>query len=187
MEITSLELFDLYGNGTLVMKTNVDEPDPSLRYAWYVKTGGSNIHKGSYQRNSFTAVQLNQLGTYVVKAFVRDGNGQTVTMEQEFHATKRTSPTLLASHKKSLVITPVVSHVSGPFWQFSIVENFEHAKYAWYVYQEGSLEPVFKAPYDTENYMIHKFEAPGSYFIKAFVMQDGIKRSARSQVVTVSL
>ena len=170
MKIISLDLFDLYGNGTLVMKTHVDKPDSSLRYAWYVKTGGSNIYKGSYQDNPFTAVQLSQLGTYVIKAFVRDGEGNKQEFAATFLATKRTSPKL--AKMVTFSVTPVVSHVSGNFWRFSVVENFEHAKYAWYVYQEGSLEPVFKAPYDTENYMIHKFEAPGSYFIKAFVIQD---------------
>lgn len=187
MKIVSLDLFDLFGDGTLVMKTNVDEPDSAFRYAWYIKEDGKNIYKGHYQRNPYAAFQLKRLGSYSVKAYVRDGNGETVTAEAEFTATKKTSPQLAQPQKVQFTVTPSVSHVSGAFWQFSIAENFDNAKYAWYVYQEGSLEPVFKTPYDTESYMIHKFETPGSYFIKAFVIQDGVKRSARSQVFTVSL
>ena len=40
MKIVSLDLFDLFGDGTLVMKTNVDEPDSAFRYAWYIKENG---------------------------------------------------------------------------------------------------------------------------------------------------
>lgn len=186
MNITGLDLFDLYGDGTLVMKTAVDGADASTRYTWYVKQNGKTVYKGAYQRDPFTAVQLEHLGTYVVKAFVRDGEGSKQEFEATFSATKRTSPKL--AQAEAFSVTPVASHVSGGFWQFSVEESFEpESKFAWYIYQEGVSDPMVKLPYNNESKAFYKFEAPGRYYVKAFVMQDGRKQSASSNVFEVTL
>ena len=162
MNITGLDLFDLYGDGTLVMKTAVDGADASTRYTWYVKQNGKTVYKGAYQRDPFTAVQLEHLGTYVVKAFVRDGEGN----KQEF----------------------VASHVSGGFWQLSLEESFPpESKFAWYIYQDGVSDPMVKIPYSHESKAFYKFETAGRYYFKAFVIQGGNKQSASSEVFTVTL
>ena len=187
MNITGLDLFDLYGDGTLVMKTAVENVDLSARYAWYVKQNGKTVYKGSYQRDPFTAVQLEHLGTYVVKAFVRDGEGNKQEFESSFSATKRTSPKLALAEAEAFV-TPVATHVSGGFWQFSVEESFEpESKFAWYIYQEGVSAPIVKMPYSHESKAFYKFETAGRYYVKAFVMQDGRKQSASSDVFTVTL
>lgn len=186
MNITGLDLFDLYGDGTLVMKTAVEGADASTRYAWYVKQNSKTVYKGSYQRNPFTAVQLKHLGTYVVKAFVRDGEGNKQEFEATFSATRRTSPKL--AQAEAFSVTPVASHVSGGFWQFSVEESFEpESKFAWYIYQEGVSDPMVKMPYSNESKAIYKFETAGRYYFKAFVIQAGNKQSANSEVFTVTL
>lgn len=186
MNITGLDLFDLYGDGTLVMKTAVDGADASTRYTWYVKQNGKTVYKGAYQRDPFTAVQLEHLGTYVVKAFVRDGEGNKQEFEATFSATRRTSPKLAQAEAEAFSVTPVASHVSGGFWQLSVEESFEpESKFAWYIYQEGAIEPMVKMPYSHESKMIYKFETAGRYYFKAFVIQDGNKQSASSEVFTV--
>lgn len=186
MNITGLDLFDLYGDGTLVMKTAVDGADASTRYTWYVKQNGKTVYKGAYQRDPFTAVQLEHLGTYVVKAFVRDGEGSKQEFEATFSATKRTSPKL--AQAEAFSVTPVASHVSGGFWQFSVEESFEpESKFAWYIYQEGVNDPIVKMPYNHEPKAFYKFETAGRYYVKAFVMQDGRKQSASSNVFEVTL
>ena len=188
MNITGLDLFDLYGDGTLVMKTAVEDVDLSARYAWYVKQNGKTVYKGSYQRNPFTAVQLEHLGTYVVKAFVRDGEGNKQELEATFSATKRTSPKLAQADEISFSLTPVASHISGGFWQFSLEESFPpQSKFAWYIYQEGVSDPMVKLPYNNEAKAFYKFETAGRYYVKAFVMQDGRKQSASSNVFEVTL
>lgn len=188
MKITGLDLFDLYGDGTLVMKTAVEDADSSTRYAWYVKFRGQTVYKGSYQRDPFTAVQLEHLGTYTVKSFVRDGDGNKQELEATFSATKRTSPKLAQAEENAFSVTPVASHVSGGFWQFSVEESFdEESKFAWYIYQEGVSEPMVKMPYSHEFKAFYKFEAAGRYYVKAFVIQDGNKQSASSDVFTVTL
>ena len=184
MNITGLDLFDLYGDGTLVMKTAVDGADASTRYTWYVKQNGKTVYKGAYQRDPFTAVQLKHLGTYVVKAFVRDGEGNKQEFEATFSATRRTSPQL--AQAEAFSVTPVASHVSGGFWQFSVEESFEpESKFAWYIYQEGVSDPMVKMPYSNESKAIYKFETAGRYYFKAFVIQGGNKQSASSEVFTV--
>lgn len=187
VEIIGLDLFDLYGDGTLVMKTLVDKPDPSLRYAWYVKLCGQKIFESHYQRNPFTAVRLSHLGNYLIKAFVRDGEGNKVTQEETFIANKYTSPQL-ALTDTSFTVTPVATQISGAFWQFSVEGSFaEDTKFAWYIYQEGQDDPMEKIPYSKDNNTIYQFKAPGNYYAKAFVIQDGVKRSAFSDAFTVKL
>lgn len=187
MEIIRLDLFDLYGDGTLVMKTEVDEPDPSLRYAWYVKAYGQKIYETHYQRNPFTAAQLQHLGSYVVKAFVRDGEGNKVTLEKTFTANKYTSPQL-ALTDTSFTVTPVATQISGAFWQFTAEGTFgENTRFAWYVYQEGADTPIEKIPYSKDPSTVYQFTAPGRYYVKAFVIQDGVKQSASCVPFTVTM
>ena len=42
-------------------------------------------------------------------------------------------------------------------------------------------------PYNHEPKAFYKFETAGRYYVKAFVMQDGSKQSASSDVFTVTL
>lgn len=188
VEIIGLDLFDLYGDGTLVMKTLVDKPDPSLRYAWYVKLCGQKIFESHYQRNPFTAVRLSHLGNYLIKAFVRDGEGNKVTQEETFIANKRTSPQLALLDDTDFMVTPVISNISGAFWQFSVDGSFaEDTKFAWYIYQEGQDAPMEKIPYSKSSNTIYQFKAPGNYYAKAFVIQEGVKRSGTSDPFVVML
>lgn len=188
MKIVALDLFDLYGNGTLVMRTVVDQPSTALRYTWYIKKNGKNIYKGHYQRNPYMAFQLEHLGTYTVKAYVWEGKGEAMSFEADFTANKRTSPELAKTIEQNrFQITPVVTHISGAFWEFSLEEDFgEDAQFAWYVYQADNPEPVSKQMYSSESRMVHQFEQPGNYYVKAFVIKDDVKCSACSQVFTVA-
>ena len=37
MKIVKVEAFDLYGDGTLIVKTDLDEIGTDTRFAWYLK------------------------------------------------------------------------------------------------------------------------------------------------------
>ena len=183
MKIKEIEAFDLYGDGTLVLKTNVDEPEDNLRYAWYVKLNNKIEHEVKYQKKSFAAVTLKQYGTYKVKAFVMNKDKEKVISEIEFTCNKNTSPNI-----RKFIITPVVSCVSGDFWKFSIKETFEDGtKYAWYIYRDGENEPYVKTDYSTETSIIHQFNNSGTYFIKVFVIKNGVKYSKRSEKFNVNI
>lgn len=185
MEITGVELFDLYGDGTLVIKTNVDQEDETLRYAWYISESKELIYKGKYQNKPFTAIQLKHLGSYTVKAFVMDGNGNKAEFLTKFAANKRTSPKLPHPIPQ---VTPSVTHISGAFWQFSVDANLEkNARIAWYVYQEGQPNPIAKLPYASDKEAIYQFEKPGNYAVKVFIVQHGEKKSFLGSLFTVTL
>lgn len=185
MTINEIELFDLYGNGTLVMKTNVEEPRDDLRYTWYVKSNGQLIYKGTYQRNPFTAIQIEHLGLYVVRAFVRDGEGNKVELAAEFCASKKTSPVLAAAEAENdtVSVVPKVEHISGTFWQFSAEGNIpENAKYAWYIYREDQIDPIFKGSYSADANLLYDCKESGSYHAKLFVLFDGRKISVNTEI-----
>ena len=188
MKIATVDVLDLFGDGTLVMKTTVDEPGTAMRYAFYVKENGKNIFKSAYQTCPYMGFRLEHLGSYVIKAFARNGTEEAVHTEVSFDADKRTSPKLAKVKKPVFPVTPVVSHVSGNFWQFSLVETFvPGTKFAWYIHQEGTDTPIIKTPYTEDSKLIHQFEESGRYYVKGFVVQSGTKRSAKSGVFTVVL
>lgn len=170
MIIKEIELFDLYGDGTLVMKTNVDTPTEDLRYTWYVKLNGQLIHKAGYQRNPFTAIHIDHLGKYVVKAFVRDANGEKVEEEVVFVANKKTSPQLAMEETKPMIIAKA-DHISGAFWQFSAEGEIpENAKYAWYLYKKDVSEPIFRGAYVNTCNFVYNISESGEYLAKLFVL-----------------
>jgi hypothetical protein len=182
MEIKEVEVFDLYGNGTLVLKTNVAEPTDDLRYCWYVRQGNKTIWKGAYQRKPFAAASVEMPGDYTIRAYVRDGEGNKVEMEVPFSADRVNSPLLVdatAVHAKA-------SNISGPFWKLELVEEpGEGAEYAWYLYQEGEEQPVHKGEYSDRSDYVHRFEEPGTYRAKLFVRVNKQRRTALTDWFTV--
>ena len=85
-------------------------------------------------------------------------------------------------------MTPVATQISGAFWQFTAEGTFgENTRFAWYVYQEGADAPIGKLSYVKDPNAVYQFTAPGRYCVKAFVIQDGVKRSALSEPFTVTL
>ncbi|MDD3164311.1 MAG: PKD domain-containing protein [Oscillospiraceae bacterium] len=189
MEIKEIELFDLYGNGTLVMKTNVDAPTSAMRYAWYVKKDSKLIMKGVYQKEPFTACQLESRGLYTVKAFVRNGKEEKVEQTATFRATAKTSPALASAAQQtpSLTLTPKYEQISGAFWQFRAEGAFpENAEFAWYLFREGEEQPVHREMYPSAPEYTHKFEEPGRYHVKVFVKLGAQKKSADSACFEVA-
>ena len=187
MNISELELFDVSENGLLVMKTNVDEPAEDLRYAWYVKENGVFIYKSQYRHNPYTAVQLPYRGSYAVTAFVRNGTGEKITKEMVFRADRKTSPLLADKEVEHFnVCAPAVEHISERFWRFHAAGDLpEGARFAWYIYREGVKEPLVRSAYAEEPTYMHKFEAPGNYSVKMFVVVGDAKRSAVGETFTV--
>ena len=183
MKIKELELFDLYGDGTLVMKTNVDIPNDNFRFCWYIKEKGRLIYKGNYQRNCFLAFQLPHLGKYMIKAFVRDEQGEKVETEVEFYATKKTSPQLaLAESTITFLVEPKVEHISGGFWCFQVEGELpENANFAWYIYKEEIDEPVLRTGYSEQSNYTYKFDTSGTYYVKLFIVANGKKKSIVSE------
>lgn len=189
MNITELELFDVTGEGFLVLKTNVDEPTADLRYAWYVKENGFFLYKGQYQRNPYVAVQLPHLGRYNITAYVRNSKGEKITKNTVFRANTKTSPFLKETDENQLSVDPpAVEHISGGFWRFQAFGELpEDARFAWYIYHNGESTPFVRSVYAEEPTYVHKFEESGEYSVKLFVMTENTKCSVMSDSFTVEV
>lgn len=190
MNITKLEVFDLYGDGTLVLKTNVDKEANSLRYAWYVQKDKKTLYKSEYQDKPFLGYRISIPGKYKIKAFVRDIlNKEKTQIEIEFLVNRKTSPLLMEEVKKlPSSLQPVASQMYGEFWRFSVSGDLpQEAEYAWYVYQQGESKPVFRGKYSTVAEYIYKFETPGLYRVKLFTCIEKIKTSEISDWFLVIL
>lgn len=183
MNIVFNDAFDIYGDGTLVLRIIPDEYNEDFRYAWYVKLNNKIIHEVKYQKKPFASVKLKKYGEYTIKAFIMDKNKQKDIQEITFICNENTSPDL-----NKFAITPVVKCVSGAFWEFSVKEKYEEkAKYAWYIYKDGEKEPILKLNYSYDPSFIHEFKENGTYYIKAYVIKNDIKCSKLSKKFKVSI
>ena len=188
MKIGKIEAFDLYGDGTVVLKTNMAEGGSDLRFAWYIMRDQRTIFKSPYQKQPYRSWKLYQYGKYTIKAFVKNGQGEKVRKETAFTFNRRTSPKLKNQADKLLHESPVIEKISGPFYRMYVGETLsKDAKYAWYIYQVGAKEPIVRQMYTNSSEYIHAFRESGEYYVKVFVMLDGAKESVKSEPFQVKL
>lgn len=186
MKIKEIEVFDLYQDGTLVLKTNVDAPSADLRYAWYILHGAEVIFKSPYQSVSFTSYQVKEPGMYTIKGFVVDAQKNKERLAVQFLANSKTSPQLVEKMLLTLSLRLQAEWISGPFWKFTVTgEVPPNVQYAWYLYREGDKNPVHREMYSTCNEYVHQFEESGTYQFKVFVLLDDKKYSKVSDYFTV--
>ena len=186
MKIRDVDVFDLYGDGTLVIKTNVEDAGEGVRYAWYVKQGKRNVFKGTYQAKPFMSYDIPAIGTYVVKAFVKNQAGEKAEKEVTFNANRRTSPLLVSAASLPLEGAPEIEHISGPFYRMSLRQNLpESARYAWYIYRKDEKEPFARQMYSESSEYVFAFQNPGEYYVKVFVTLDNAKSSLKSDLFKV--
>ncbi|MBR2743520.1 MAG: hypothetical protein IKD89_08015 [Clostridia bacterium] len=201
MKILSVDVFDLYGDGTLVFKTNVDTPeDKSVQYAWYVKKGDRTIYKGAYGMKPFMAYEIKEPGNYLIKAYaLNDSIGQKDKYELFFTADRETSPMLFASKKKGAPAPapaavsphtgrpPKVTHVAGHFWHAAVSGEYPvGSKFAWYIYLNGSTTPLERFSYSEDTECVCRLAEPGSYQVKLSVVSGKKKETSLSEKFTVT-
>ena len=186
MKIREIEAFDLYGDGTLVIKTNMEEEEEGLRYAWHIMQNRRTIFKIPYQVRPYAVWHIPQRNSYFVKAFVKNAAGERIQEVITFTADRHTSPKLEAPEEKLLTEPPVVENISGPFYKLYLRQTFpENAQYAWYVYRVGDETPVSRQMYTNAAEYIYAFQEPGEYYVKAFILLNGIKDSVKSEILTI--
>ena len=187
MNIRNVDVFDLYGDGTLVIKTNAEGAGDNTRYAWYVRQGKRNIFKGAYQAEPFMSYDLPTPGDYTIKAFVKNQAGEKAEKEVAFHANRRTSPLLASDSQLQLEGGPQIEHISGPFYRMSLRDERlpEDARYAWYIYRKDEKEPFARQMYSDSSEYVFAFQDPGEYYVKVFVILDNAKNSLKSDLFTV--
>lgn len=188
MKIQAIDVFDLYGDGTLVMRTVMEEPKEELQYAWHIMEGRKTLFKIPYQARPFTAWQMPYRGVWTVKAFARDHETkEKIKATVDFTADRSTSPGLKAKQKHHfLKEPPTVERISGPFHKMYLDQKFpKGAQYAWYVYRTDTQDPVIKRLYQDSPEYVCAIHDPGEYFVKVFVMVNGKKDSIKSETFQV--
>ena len=215
MTIKYIDAFDLYKNGSIVLRTVADKQDGNYRYSWYIKQGNKIIFKSNYTADAFMLHKVDQPGTYEIIFFLRNEQTKEKLREQmtldvvfsesgapvrqappKTHVpakpqqeTARSSavPPKKADPAPKPAFAPKVAHISGPFWHM-IPEKAcpEGAKYSWYIYKAGNPTPVFKRSYSDDPEYVHKFQNAGKYYVKLSVLVNGEKQTAISRQFMVS-
>lgn len=186
--INNIEVFDVNGDGTLIIKTNLNDTYENAKFAWYISYNGHTIYKGAYQRNPYMSYKIESLGKYTIKSFVKTDTDK-INEEIVFEANKLTSPQLaIATTTSNIKIKPIAEKVSDGFWRFDVETPVsDDATYAWYIYRSNNEQPYFKQMYTKYSEYIHNFKESGTYYAKLFVISGGIKKSVKTETFTVSV
>lgn len=186
--INNIEVFDVNGDGTLIIKTNLNDTYENAKFAWYISYNGHTIYKSAYQKNPYMSYKVENLGKYMIKSFVKTET-EKVQEEVIFDATRSTSPKLVTETKaEKTAIVPIAENINRGFWRFDIREPLsDGTTYAWYLFKENDETPYFKQMYTNYSEYIHSFKESGNYFAKLFVISNGIKKSVKTDVFTVKV
>ena len=186
MEILEVTCFALKNNGTLLIKTEMETPDDSYRYCFYISYGSQTIYKSPYNAKSFLVYQADQLGKYTIKAFVRNADGSEKTSLSVDYVLTAENAAILAEKEPPVSISVVAEPVQDRLFAFSAKGSLPNqAQYAWYVYQEGESEPIFRGSYSGSPATLYEFPENGNYYVKLFVKQGSEKNTFKSDLVII--
>ena len=120
MEIQRIEAFDLYGDGTLILRTHLADGTADTRYAWYITRGKQTLFKTPYRDVPFMAYQVPAFGTYQITAYANQGKrgaaesvGSKVKKSVTFTANQQTSPLLDGQR----TVSPAAIEENGPLFE----------------------------------------------------------------------
>ena len=189
MKIEEVTCFALRNNGTLLIKTEVDEPDESYRYCFYIYKGSETLYKSPYDRKSFLMWKADAFGKYQIKAFVRNSDGAEKDSMVISYVVNRSNARELDTEDEDQA--PVNINVSveklkeGVLMATASGDLPEGAQFAWYVYPAESREPEFKGNYSTNPMLTYSVKGSGNYYAKVFVKSGARKDTARSEEITM--
>jgi len=184
MNIKEIEVFDLYEDGTLVIKTNMEEKNEKLKYAWYIRKDEETIFKSKYQNQEFMAFNIDKSGLYAVKAFVIDDKLNKISKETKILIDYSTSPKLIEKElsKINVNVNVNIQFLNKLSWKINIYGQFpKSSKFAWYIYKRGKSEPIYKQMYSDKLEYIYEFAEKGQYKLKLFIISNGNKYSNNTQ------
>lgn len=196
MEIKLFDSFDLYGNGTLVLRTVMDPMDENFLFSWDVQLGDQTLYRGDYSSKPFTALKVDRFGHYLIRSYVLDRKTkEKMIHERYFDLNQKTSPDLKSARKERPnqqeedgTEKPTVINIGGPFWLMRpSVKYPEEAKYSWYIYRYGSSKPFEKQSYSTDRDYVCRFQESGNYYVKLSVLVGEKKLVSISNSFEVSL
>jgi len=188
MKIEEVSCFALKGDGTLLIKINMDKPDDSYRYCFYIYKGSETLFKSPYDRKSFLMYKVDEFGKYQIKAFVRNANGsEKDSMVIPYVVNKDNARELAGDvievipnatiELKKYENNMIIANVTGEF--------SDEVQYAWYVYYNTDKEPVFKSKYSIEASLSYIAKKKGNYLMKLFVKDNGKKFVYKSESINI--
>ena len=189
MKIEEVACFALRNNGTLLIKTEVDEPDESYRYCFYIYKGSETLYKSPYDRKSFLMYKADAFGKYQIKAFVRNSDGSERDSMVISYVVNRSNARELAAEEEAqppVNITAAVEGIKDGVIMAAARGDLEEGdQFAWYVYQSGSKEPEFRGTYSSNPMFSYSAQSDGKYFVKLFLKRGERKVTARSEEIAL--
>lgn len=175
-------------DGTIIIKTEVDNPQVGLQYCWYIYKGSERVYNSSYRSRSYLLYTAEEYGKYQIKAFVRTADkseraesvtSYVVTKEnaKDLHAAQMRKSTQVLLRDQLAEERILLAEVVGP--------TEEGDRFAWYVFAGENEEPVFKMPYSENPVFAYRAEKPGTYYLKAFCTRKQDKWSLKSAEITL--
>ena len=189
MKIETLDCLPLRDDGTILAKIVMYRMDDNYRYSFYVYKGVERVHTQPYGEKSFLLYRAERLGTYKIKAFVRNRDGsERDSFALLYTLTKKNAPRIAhpetPEETKGLTVsarrTGDCAAAAAAGGMFS-----DEARYAWYIYRDGETEPIFKGTYDDGPEIDYSFSQPGRYWFKVFVKEKGERFVQRSEPIEV--
>ena len=135
----------------------------SLRYCFYVYQGSTVEYKGSYGTAKTFTYTPASVGSYTVKAFVRDGAGTTVSLMSGATAVTAAplSITSVTANKSSATVGQAIT------WTATATGGSGTYQYCFYIFKDGAV--VEKGSYGSAKTYTYTPTAPGSYTARAYV------------------
>ena len=135
----------------------------SLKYCFYVYKGSAVEYKGSYGTAKTFTYTPTSVGSYSVKAFVRDGAGTTVSLMSGATAVSAGALTItsVTADKTSAVAGQPVT------WTATATGGSGTYQYCFYIFKDGAV--VERGSYGSAKTYSYTPAAAGSYTARAYV------------------
>lgn len=186
MRIEDITCLPRKSDGTILIKTEVDHPQDNLEYCFYIYKGSERIYTSPYQRKNFILYTAKAYGKYQIKAFVRaaDKSARTESVTS-YVVTRDNAKDLQAAQIRSEMRIHLYEGLASERVILAEVQGSREVgdHYAWYVYQVGRDEPVFKSPYSGNPMFAYQTNRPGSYYLKVFCTRKQDKWSLKSDQI----
>lgn len=189
MRITEVTCMALKNDGTLLIKTTVDNPDDSYRYCFYIYKGSETLYKSHYDKKSFLMYKVEEFGKYQIKAFVRNSDGtERDSMVIPYVVNKSNARDI--SDEEIIDVIPTINVKLELLKSNTVLATAngdinDTMQYAWYIYRDEEKEPIFKSKYSTEPSISYIAKENGSYYAKLFVKENAKKYTYKSELLEV--
>ena len=169
MEIEAVHCNAINGDGTLLLKVDVDEPEKPFQYCFYIYKGSETLFKSAYKPESWLEYKAEEFGKYQIKAFVRDRETKAAVSRVVPYVLKEKYAWKLAESKKK---EPPITGMLGVELErispgvFRAGTALTCRRYAWRVFQEGKETPEFSRDFSPDPVLVYAALHSGCYRVE---------------------